>query len=102
MRRFRWSNIPIPEGHVVSLVTGAALHLWLPLKLFEVSQLKLLLGGAVVLIGVLLTTWAVVTIKDMSISRSTRIIDTGPYRFSRNPMYVAWTLSYCGMIILPE
>jgi protein-S-isoprenylcysteine O-methyltransferase Ste14 len=100
MRDFNWSNIPIPESHVVPLVVGVVLHVWLPLKLFEITWLKYVLGWPLLLLGGLYATWATVTISSIDISRPTRIIDTGPYKFSRNPIYVAWTLIYIGITIL--
>jgi protein-S-isoprenylcysteine O-methyltransferase Ste14 len=36
----------------------------------------------------------------MDINKPSRIIVSGPYRFSRNPMYVAWTLIYIGIGLL--
>ena len=100
MNRFRWSNLPLPEGHVLLLVLGVAVHTRLPLTLFELPWLKQVVGWPLLLLGGLLADWAVVTVKDIDISRPTRIIDTGPYRFSRNPMYVAWTMMYVGATAL--
>lgn len=88
MSTFRWSNIPIPEGHVILLVGGVALHLWHPLKLFEIPWLKHVLGWPLLLLGILLAAWAVVTLKDMDVGQPTKIIVSGPYAFSRNPIDV--------------
>ena len=85
---------------MILLIVGVALHLWLPLELFEIAGMKHILGWPLLLLGGLLAAWAVATIKDMDISRPTRIIDSGPYRFSRNPMYVAWTVIYVGIAVL--
>jgi protein-S-isoprenylcysteine O-methyltransferase Ste14 len=82
------------------LVVGVAFHIWLPLELFEIAGMKAVLGWPLLLLGGLLIAWTVVTIKNMDIGRPTRVIDTGPYRFSRNPMYVAWTVIYVGMVVL--
>jgi protein-S-isoprenylcysteine O-methyltransferase Ste14 len=81
-------------------VAGVALHIWLPLKLLDIPWLMHVLGWPLLLLGSLFAAWAVVTIKDMNISRPTRVIDSGPYRFSRNPMYVAWTAIYVGITVL--
>lgn len=85
---------------MICLVVGVALHIWLPFSLFEIPWLKYILGWPLLLLGSLLVAWAVMTIKDMDISRPTRIIDSGPYRFSRNPMYVAWTAIYIAIALL--
>jgi protein-S-isoprenylcysteine O-methyltransferase Ste14 len=100
MSKFRWNYIPIPEAHVILLILGVALHTALPLPLFEAAGLTQILGWPLLVFGSLLTVWAVVTVKDIDISRPTRIMDTGPYRFSRNPMYVAWTAIYVGIALL--
>jgi protein-S-isoprenylcysteine O-methyltransferase Ste14 len=100
MSSFRWSNIPIPEGHVIPLLVGVALDLWLPLKLVEILWLKHLLGWPLLLLGSLLTAWAVMAFKAMDFSKPTGIIASGPYQFSRNPMYVAWTMLYLGTAML--
>jgi protein-S-isoprenylcysteine O-methyltransferase Ste14 len=39
-------------------------------------------------------------VRDRDISQPNEVIDSGPYRFSRNPMYVAWTLIYLGAAAL--
>lgn len=100
MRCVRWSNVPIPEGHVILLVVGVGLHIWFPRPLFESPWLRHVLGWPLLALGGLLTAWAVVTIKDMEINRPTKIIASGPYTFSRNPMYVAWTMIYVGAAML--
>ena len=96
----RWSNIPIPEGYVIPLMAGVVLHIFFPRRFFGSPWLKHVLGWPFLLLGTLITACAVMAIKGMDIKRPTRIIVSGPYRFSRNPMYVAWTLIYVGIAIL--
>jgi protein-S-isoprenylcysteine O-methyltransferase Ste14 len=50
--------------------------------------------------GILLALWAASTFKEMVFEKPTAIITTGPYAFSRNPMYVAWTLIYLAITFL--
>jgi protein-S-isoprenylcysteine O-methyltransferase Ste14 len=92
VNKFRLSNIPIPEGHVITLIVGIALHVWKPLDISQTTWLIHLFGGPLLLIGILLALWASATFKEMDFSKPTAIITTGPYAFSRNPMYVAWTV----------
>ena len=100
MNRFKWSNVPIPEGHVTLLVMGVVLHLWRPLRLFHVTWLRLLIGCLLLLGGILLAAWAVAAVKDDDIENPTTIITTGPYAYSRNPMYLAWTGIYVAAAVL--
>jgi protein-S-isoprenylcysteine O-methyltransferase Ste14 len=100
MSSFRWSNIPIPEGHVIPLIVGLALDVWLPLKIVELLWLRHILGWPLLLLGSLLAAWAVTAFNAMDFSQPTGIIISGPYQFSRNPMYVAWTMIYLGTAVL--
>src|SRR5688500_7569702 len=100
MSSFRWSNIPIPEGHVIPLVAGIALDIWLPLKIVELLWWKHVLAWPLLGLGSFLAVWAVLAFKTMDFSLPREIIALGPYQFSRNPMYVAWTLLYLGVTFL--
>src|SRR5688572_16335557 len=100
MGKFKWSNIPIPESHVITLVVGIALHVWRPLEFWPAVLERQVSGWTLLMIGILLALWGVVTFKDMDFEKPTAIITTGPYAFSRNPMYVAWTLIYLAFVLL--
>jgi protein-S-isoprenylcysteine O-methyltransferase Ste14 len=78
-----------------------ALQVLLPLRLFERSWwLNDALGWPLLALGILLVAWAVVTLGDMDIARPTSVVRSGPYAFSRNPMYVAWTAIYLAVALL--
>jgi protein-S-isoprenylcysteine O-methyltransferase Ste14 len=98
--RIKWSNIPIPQGHVIALIVGIALHVWHPLELWQVLWQRQFLGWPLLLMGILLAFWATVSFNQMDFEKPTAIITTGPYAFSRNPMYVAWTLIHLAMALL--
>lgn len=100
MSKFKWSNIPIPEGHVILLLIGTALHAWRPLDFLQTTLLRYILGGPLLLTGILIVAWAVMTVNAIDISKPTTIITTGPYAFSRNPMYVAWAFIYLAIALL--
>lgn len=97
--RWRWSNVPIPEAHLVGLIAGIILHLFVPVKLFQRPWAGHAIGWPVVGAGVFVAAWAVKSIQGMDIATPTRLISTGPYAFSRNPMYVAWTLIDLGIAL---
>lgn len=100
MCNFKWSNIPIPQGHVIPLAAGIALHWWRPLELWQTASQRQVIGWTLLLMGILLALWATTAFKQMDFETPTAIITTGPYAFSRNPMYVAWTLIYLALALL--
>lgn len=100
MGKFKWSNLPIPEPHVITLVTGIALHVWHPLQFWQAALQRHISGWTLLMIGILLALWGAVTFKDMDFQKPTAIVNTGPYAFSRNPMYVAWILIYLAFVLL--
>lgn len=90
--KWKWRNVPIPEAYVVGLVVGIVLHLFLPQAIFAQRWIGFVLGGPLLAAGVALSVWAVLEASDMNIESPERLLVTGPYALSRNPMYVAWTL----------
>jgi protein-S-isoprenylcysteine O-methyltransferase Ste14 len=36
----------------------------------------------------------------VDLERPDQLVDSGPYAFSRNPMYLAWTLGYVGVALV--
>lgn len=94
------SNIPIPEGHVIPLAIGIVLHWWRPLEFWQAVRQGQLIGWTLLLIGILFAFWATHTFKKMDFEKPTAIITAGPYAFSRNPMYMAWTLIYLAIALL--
>jgi protein-S-isoprenylcysteine O-methyltransferase Ste14 len=99
MKRLNWSNFPIPEGHVILLILGIALDVWLPIGLFETSPLAYMFGALLLIAGVVLAVWAFVTAGEMEIEKPHMLITTGPFAFSRNPMYLGWTMVYLAAIL---
>jgi len=95
----RWSNVPIPEPHLVGLVMGAILQVLFPLRLFQLPWIGLAMGLPLFLSGAGLCAWSVLEAKEMNIASPNRLLTSGPYALSRNPMYVGWTLIYIGITL---
>jgi protein-S-isoprenylcysteine O-methyltransferase Ste14 len=37
---------------------------------------------------------------EVDLDRPNQLLDSGPYAFSRNPMYLAWTAGYVGVALV--
>lgn len=99
-RRSRWGNVPIPEPHVLGLVVSVALHSYRPWRITEQRARIRSVGWSLVGASVLCLGWAVRTVGDTDVEKPTALVSSGPYAFSRNPIYVAWTVLYAGFALL--
>ena len=62
-------------------------------------------GYAAVILGLLLVFWGMVTFARaktaiLPMRAASRIVDHGPYRFTRNPMYTGLSIAYLGGALL--
>lgn len=105
VHRWHWStvpvpvpvSVPVPEPHVAGLLAAIALHLVRPWRLTDHRRLAPAAGVSLAAAGIALAGWAVQAVGDADCGTPTALVTTGPYAFSRNPMYVAWTLLYAGV-----
>jgi protein-S-isoprenylcysteine O-methyltransferase Ste14 len=96
----RWSNIPVPEGHLIPLTLGILLQVLFPHQLWHARWLSFSLGVPMLLTGILLAGWSVYTVREIDIEAPEHVISTGPFAISRNPMYLAWSLIYLASVLL--
>ena len=97
---WRWGNIPIPEAHLVGLGTGILLQVLRPWSLPWPTWAGQVCGWTLLLAGLWLGAWAVRAAARVDLERPNQLVDSGPYAFSRNPMYVAWTVGYLGVALV--
>jgi protein-S-isoprenylcysteine O-methyltransferase Ste14 len=90
-----------PFVYLVSIGLGVLVHLFWPVRLLPVS-VNVPIGVLVVLVAVALFISAVRTFRKADTPvpgnlPTTSIVRAGPYRLSRNPIYLAFTLFQAGL-----
>jgi len=99
-------RVPPPLIYIGLFLVGYALHRTVPVRLWgDVPPLARLVGWSLVGAGVLLAVGAVVLFRRAGTTPNptrptTALVLHGPYRFTRNPMYVGLGLCYLGATLL--
>jgi protein-S-isoprenylcysteine O-methyltransferase Ste14 len=92
-----------PIVYLVSLIVGALAHLVAPLP-FVTRTLAVPLGASLVVVAIALFYFSVAKFRAAGTpvparKPTTAIVRTGPYRFSRNPIYLAFSVFQVGIAI---
>src|SRR5262245_4945615 len=92
-----------PLVYLASLVIGALIQVAMPLP-FLPRTLNVTLGASLVVVAVILFLYSVAKFRTAGTpvparKPTTVIVRTGPYRFSRNPIYLAFSLCQFGIAI---
>jgi protein-S-isoprenylcysteine O-methyltransferase Ste14 len=93
-----------PLVWTLALVAGFALNWLKPVPFVPAAVSAGWLGGAVFVLALALFAWAIITITRAGSNVPTNlpvtsIVDTGPYRFTRNPIYLGMMLGLIGLAI---
>jgi protein-S-isoprenylcysteine O-methyltransferase Ste14 len=93
-----------PLAWGLAVIAGLALDWFIPLPLLPADLPKGFLGAAVFILALALLVWAIVTMtragSNVPTNRPTiTIVENGPYRFSRNPIYLGMFLGLVGLAI---
>lgn len=98
---------PPPLLFVLGIVAGWLLHRAFPLPLIgpTARSTATLVGWLVVALGAGLSVWGLVTFRGAGTPirpdrPASMLVRHGPFRFSRNPMYVGLCLVYLGVTLL--
>jgi protein-S-isoprenylcysteine O-methyltransferase Ste14 len=95
-------QIPVPWVFVVIYLAGVGLeYVWPAQTVIATLTGVSLAGGALFCIGAVLAGWGLLTFRRARTTTvpgqaSARLVTSGPYRLSRNPMYVGLILAYVG------
>src|SRR5262245_64639431 len=87
-----------PIAWALAVLAGLVLHWLVPLPFMPAGLPAVFLGGAVFAAALALFAWAIVTITKAGSNvptnmPTTTIVDIGPYRFTRNPIYLGFFLA---------
>jgi protein-S-isoprenylcysteine O-methyltransferase Ste14 len=101
-------RFPPPTLFVAGFALAWALHRWLlPFEIDDdgAGTIQTLVGAAGMAAGLILMAWGIITFVRhrtaiLPHSPARTLVEAGPYRFTRNPMYVGLTLAYVGLSIV--
>lgn len=101
-------RFPPPFLYAAGFLAGLALERWvvrLPLGGRAPRPALVILGWLGILLGLAYAGWGLATFfrartAIMPIRPASRLVTSGPYRFSRNPMYVGLSVLYVGLALL--
>ena len=91
-----WSRLPLPEEHVAGLLVGLAVD---RLTRTRVPPWPRPIGLALSAAGVAVNVAAVRARGEEDIDRPSRLVDRGLYAWSRNPMYLGWSMIHLGIAL---
>lgn len=96
---------PPPVMYIGALLLGVAIHVLSPMAIHPATHTHAVLGGALLLISGTFARWAFLTMRRMGTTANPRkpseaLATDGPFRISRNPIYVAMTGLYIGSAFL--
>lgn len=97
---------PPPLIYLVPLAVGLVLHFLFPIR-FMPQGAGYLLGGLLIAIALVISVSAERMMRKAHTSvkptvPTTALVVTGPFRFTRNPLYLGLTLFYAGIAILAQ
>ena len=100
------AQIPLaPPLIFLGYLVSALVLQWLAPLLASLPAFLRILGGLLLLAGFLLAGWAVMEMRRAHTSPdphrpTTAIVTTGPYRYTRNPIYLGFLLIYLGFTLM--
>jgi protein-S-isoprenylcysteine O-methyltransferase Ste14 len=95
-----------PLVYLAGIVVGAVISIWIPTKIVS-SSLAWMLGGILIVCGAVLAGSAIFKFKGAGTTvrpdrAPSTLVVVGPYRITRNPMYLGLALVYVGVAIADQ
>src|SRR5512143_3789676 len=96
-------RVPVPWVFVLGYLAGVALEVALPRARVALPASTPVVGALLFCLGAAFAGWAWWLFRRAGTTRvpgeaSTSLVTWGPYRFSRNPMYVGLAIAYLGEV----
>jgi protein-S-isoprenylcysteine O-methyltransferase Ste14 len=93
-----------PIALALAFIAGLALDWLSPLPFLRAGVPGALLGGAIFVLGFALVVWAIMTISKAgsnveTVKPTTTIVASGPFRFTRNPIYLGMFTGLAGLAV---
>ena len=92
-----------PLVYLAGIVIGFLATIWMPIKIVA-NSVAWTVGGILILCGAVLAGSAILKFKDVGTTvrpdrAASTLVIAGPYKISRNPMYLGLALVYLGIAI---
>jgi protein-S-isoprenylcysteine O-methyltransferase Ste14 len=100
-----YQNLPLPAGQIVGVAAVVVLEQIRPVPLRGPRLLRRAAGSVALAAGCAINVWGLVerqrrTVGEFELERPQSLVTTGPYAYSRHPMYVGWWLIHLGVGLL--
>lgn len=96
---------PPPVMYIGALLLGVGIHALAPISIFSATYIQVILAGLFLVVSGIFARWAFLTMRRVGTTASPKkpsqaLVTGGPFRISRNPIYVAMTGLYIGLAFL--